>query len=160
MSSFKFWSWDKKPRTMLRFVKAGDIFCFTLNSEKYCFGRIISKITTGHVAELFDFISTSTEIKEDDIKKSKRLIEPVVIDTYSLFDKKIEEGSDWRIIGHQENFKPSNIEGIYFTYGLGNSCKKVDVFDNEISISEDESKKYPRLSPHGDYDIKNLLKDI
>ncbi|HGN3428356.1 TPA: phosphotriesterase, partial [Proteus mirabilis] len=26
MSDFKFWGWDKKPRTMLRFVKPGDIF--------------------------------------------------------------------------------------------------------------------------------------
>ncbi|HHB1722030.1 TPA: phosphotriesterase, partial [Klebsiella aerogenes] len=25
MSNFKFWGWDKKPRTMLRFVKPGDI---------------------------------------------------------------------------------------------------------------------------------------
>ncbi|HHP8476664.1 TPA: phosphotriesterase, partial [Klebsiella aerogenes] len=24
MSNFKFWGWDKKPRTMLRFVKPGD----------------------------------------------------------------------------------------------------------------------------------------
>ncbi|EAN2280869.1 phosphotriesterase, partial [Salmonella enterica] len=28
MSDYKFWGWDKKPRTMLRFVKPGDIFCF------------------------------------------------------------------------------------------------------------------------------------
>ncbi|EAO4255974.1 phosphotriesterase, partial [Salmonella enterica] len=26
MSDYKFWGWDKKPRTMLRFVKPGDIF--------------------------------------------------------------------------------------------------------------------------------------
>ncbi|EAB3943081.1 phosphotriesterase, partial [Salmonella enterica] len=24
MSDYKFWGWDKKPRTMLRFVKPGD----------------------------------------------------------------------------------------------------------------------------------------
>lgn len=28
MGDFKFWGWDKKPRTMLRFVKPGDIFVF------------------------------------------------------------------------------------------------------------------------------------
>ncbi|EAB0058867.1 phosphotriesterase, partial [Salmonella enterica] len=27
MSYFKVWDWDKKLRTMLRFVKLGDIFC-------------------------------------------------------------------------------------------------------------------------------------
>ncbi|EOY6911602.1 phosphotriesterase, partial [Proteus mirabilis] len=25
MSDFKFWGWNKKPRTMLRYVKPGDI---------------------------------------------------------------------------------------------------------------------------------------
>ncbi|WP_342777796.1 hypothetical protein [Mixta tenebrionis] len=34
---------------------------------------------------------------------------------------------DWRIIGHQGNFSPVDIENVYFTYGLENSCKKVDV---------------------------------
>lgn len=24
----KIWGWDKKKRTMLRFIKPGDIFCF------------------------------------------------------------------------------------------------------------------------------------
>ncbi|EKK8473443.1 phosphotriesterase, partial [Salmonella enterica] len=28
---------------MLRFVKPGDIFCFRLDEDRYCFGRIISK---------------------------------------------------------------------------------------------------------------------
>ncbi|CNF74725.1 MULTISPECIES: immunity 26/phosphotriesterase HocA family protein [Yersinia pseudotuberculosis complex] len=157
MSDFKFWRWDKKPRTMLRFIKPGDIFCFRLDDEKYCFGRVISKIMSGHVAEFFDFISSSPEINEKEIITAKRIIDLVVIDTYSLFDKKIENGSDWRIIGRQENYTPKDIDGVYFTYGLGNSCKKVDIFDNESAISEDESKKYPRLSPHGDFDIKRLI---
>ncbi|EAB3441595.1 phosphotriesterase, partial [Salmonella enterica] len=26
---------------MLRFVKPGDIFCFKLDEDRYCFGRII-----------------------------------------------------------------------------------------------------------------------
>lgn len=158
MSDFKLWGWDKKPRTMLRFVKPGDIFCFRLDKERYCFGRIISKIVTGHVAELFDFISDSPEITE--INMSERAIPPIVIDTYSLFDKKIEEGSDWRIIGHQNNYIPDNVDGVFFVYGVENSCKKVDVFDNESSISEKDAENYPRLTPHGDYQIKSLLNNI
>ncbi|EAB2845071.1 phosphotriesterase, partial [Salmonella enterica] len=27
---------------MLRFVKPGDIFCFKLDEDRYCFGRIIT----------------------------------------------------------------------------------------------------------------------
>lgn len=60
MSDFKFLSWDKKPRKMLRFVKPGDIFCFRLDENRYRFGRVISKIFTGHVVEIFDFTSDIT----------------------------------------------------------------------------------------------------
>lgn len=160
MSDFKFWDWDKKPRTMIRFVKPGDIFCFRLDECKYAFGRVISKIVTGHIAEIFDFISPKPEISETSLNGSKRIIDPMVIDTYSLFDKKIETGSDWRIIGHQDNYQPSNVEDIYFSYGVGNSCKKEDVFGNIYSISEDEARSLPRLSPHGNYDVKLLLQNI
>ncbi|UJR64190.1 Imm26 family immunity protein [Dickeya zeae] len=158
MSDFKFWNWEKKPRTMLRFVKPGDIFCFKISDDKYGFGRIISKIITGHVAEIFSFTSAFPEITEGDI--SERVVPPIVIDTYSLFDKKIEEGSDWRIIGHQVNYIPGNIDDVFFVYGVGDSCKKVDIFDNETSISEKDAENYPRLTPHGDYQIKFLLGDI
>ena len=157
MSDFKFWGWDKKPRTMLRFVKPGDIFCFKLDEGKYGFGRIVSKIISGHVAEIFDFISEFPEINEDDINAAKRVIDLIVIDTYSLFDKKIEKKSDWRIIGHQEKYIPNNIGGVYFSYGVGNSCKKVDVFNNEFSIAENEAKRIPELTPLRDIHIKKLI---
>lgn len=160
MSDFKFWDWDKKPRTMLRFIKPGDIFCFFLAKDKYLFGRIISRFDIGDVAEIFEFISAQPFITELDVKNSQQIIEPIVLNTFSLFDRKSEVGSDWRIIGHQENYSPMGCENIYFTYGLDKSCKKIDIFNNEISISEEEAKKIPRLSPHNDYDIKQLLKNI
>lgn len=156
MSNIKFWGWDKKPRTMRRFVKPGDIFCFHVDDEHYLFGRIMTKIITGHVAEIFNFISTTPEITEEKIYNAKRIISPIVIDTYSLFDRK-EENSDWRIIGHQNDYMPNNVENIYFTYGIGNSCKKVDVFGNETPICETEAEKIPWLSPLGDFDVKEIL---
>lgn len=145
---------------MLRFMKPGDIFCFRLNNEKYCFGRIISKTSPGHAVEIFNFTSTTPNITENIISESKRIIPPVVIDSYGLFDKKVYPDSEWRMIGHQNNYIPKNIEDVYFTYGLGNSCKKVDIFGNESPISENEAWSYPRLSPHSDYHIKSLLKDV
>lgn len=156
MSNFKFWGWDKKPRTMLRFVKPGDIFCLKFDESNYYFGRVISKIITGHVVEIFDFVATTPELTEEDI--SKRIISPIVIDTYTLFDTKKEKGSDWRIIGHQNDYVPENVDDVYFVYGVGDSCKKVDVFDNEYNISEKDADSYPRLTPHGDHQVKSLLK--
>ncbi|NUF50232.1 immunity 26/phosphotriesterase HocA family protein [Gilliamella sp. ESL0250] len=159
MSDFKLWGWDKKTRTMLRFIKAGDIFCFKLDEQRYCFGRIIIKIFIGHVAELFDNISNSPDISEAEIKQARRLIEPVILDSYSLFDRKSE--GEWRIIGHQQNYVPTDMNGVYFTYGEEPWCKKMDIWENEIPISGKEAESLPRVAPLGDYNIrKELLKDI
>ena len=31
----KIWGWEKKPRTMLRYLKIGDIFCFQYDEHTY-----------------------------------------------------------------------------------------------------------------------------
>lgn len=84
----------------------------------------------------------------------------MILDSYSLFDRKIEKGSDWRIIGHQQNYVPTDMDGVYFTYGEEPWCKKVDIWGNKIPISEQEAESLPRVSAFGDYNIKELLKDI
>ncbi len=133
MSDYKFWGWDKKPRTMLRFVKPGDIFCFKLDEDRYCFGRIITLMTVGHLSELFDIIKKSPGITELEISNARR------------------------IIGHQDNYNPKNLDGIYFALGIGDSCKKKDCYGNDFLISESEWKTLPKLSPKGDFDIKKRL---
>ena len=158
MSEFKFWGWDKKPRTMLRFIKPGDIFCVKLNDKKYIFGRIISKLFFGRVAEIFNYVSSTPEIKVEYIDSSKRMFAPIVLDSYTLFDRKLEKEADWRIIGHQNDYIPTNVDDVYFTFGEGAYCKKVDIWDNDTLISESEAKKLPVLAPRCDFDVKQLLK--
>lgn len=133
MSDYKFWGWDKKPRTMLRFVKPGDIFCFKLDEDRYCFGRIITLMTVGHLSELFDIIKKSPGISELEISNARRIIE------------------------HQVNYNPKNLDGIYFALGIGDSCKKKDCYGNDFLISESEWKTLPKLSPKGGFDIKKRL---
>ncbi|MFR3729052.1 immunity 26/phosphotriesterase HocA family protein [Lacrimispora sp.] len=152
----KIWGWEKKKRTMLRYIKPGDIFCFSFDEESYCFGRIVAKITFGHVAEIFNHMSSEPIIDEEEIVESSRLIEPVILDSYSLFDRKAE--GDWRIIGHQEEYVPEKFENVYFAYGLGHSCKITDIWGNEKPISEEEKNNYHLLSPKGDFKVKELIK--
>lgn len=133
MSDYKFWGWDKKPRTMLRFVKPGDIFCFKLDEDRYCFGRIITLMTVGHLSELFDIIKKSLGITGLEISNARRIIE------------------------HQVNYNPKNLDGIYFALGIGDSCKKKDCYGNDFLISESEWKTLPKLSPKGGFDIKKRL---
>jgi len=155
MTKIKIWGWDKKPRTMLRFIKPGDIFCFQFNEQTYCFGRIIAKIMTGHVAEIFDYISSEPHINEQGIEQSSRLIDLLILDSYGLFDRKIE--GEWRIIGHQEEYIPKDVDNVYFTFGIDRWCKIIDIWGNEKSISASERSYYPVLSPRGDWYIKEIV---
>ncbi|EDQ7482919.1 phosphotriesterase [Salmonella enterica subsp. enterica serovar Manhattan] len=118
---------------MLRFVKPGDIFCFKLDEDRYCFGRIITLMTVGHLYELFDIIKKSPGITELEISNARRIIE------------------------HQVNYNPKNLDGIYFALGIGDSCKKKDCYGNDFLISESEWKTLPKLSPKGGFDIKKRL---
>lgn len=158
MSQLKIWGWNKKPRTMLRYIRPGDLFCLRLDEGKYAFGRIVSKIFGGHVAEFFDFFSPAPDAAISSLGGAKATLSPTLIDAYSLFDKKVEEGSDWRIIGCQENYVPVDLDDVYFVYGLEGLCKKIDIFDRETAASVFDQMKYPRLSPLGDHDVRQLLR--
>lgn len=141
---------------MLRFIKPGDIFGFHYNEETYCFGRIMTKIITGHVVEIFDFMSSEPVINEEELNKSSRLMQVIIVDSYGLFDRKSE--GDWRIIGHEDDYIPQDVENIYFTYGVAASCKRMDIFSQNVtSIKQSEKLKYIEVSPKGDMFIKKSV---
>lgn len=151
------WGWEKKPRTMLRYLDPGQIFCFKFDENKYCFGRLMTKKACGHIAEFFDFTASRPRITEEQIVNSKRA-EVRILDSYSLFDRKTE--GEWRIIGVCNNYIPSDVENIIFYFGIGNDFRLLDFFDRTKRVSAEEAKKYPPESPCGDYMIKMLLADI
>jgi hypothetical protein len=155
MQKIKIWGWDKKIRTMLRFIKAGDIFCFEFDDRSYCFGRIIAETDWGHLAEIFDYISEEPYITIESLKNFSRVMAPIVLDSYSLFDKKIV--GEWRIVGHQEDYIVPDFNDIYLTFGIGNDWKKIDLYGNISKISTEEHSKYISASPVGDYIIKSLI---
>ena len=136
---------------MLRFLKTGDIFCFKYGDHAYCFGRIMAHVIF-HIVEIFDYISDQPVIREEDILGAGRLL-VTPLDTYSLFDRKSE--GEWRIIGRQEDYTPpEDAKDIWFAWGIGPGCKKSNVLDQTVPISEEEWKILPHLSPGGDYDVK------
>ena len=61
MFNVKIWGWNKKNRTLLRFIKPGNIFCFKYSESFYCFGRIMSKTIVGHVAEIYSLFDCKSE---------------------------------------------------------------------------------------------------
>ena len=147
----KIWGWEKKPRTMLRFLKIGDIFCFRYDDHSYRFGRIMAHVIF-HIAEIFDYVSQEPVIREGDILHAGRLL-VTPIDSYSLFDRKSE--GEWRIIGRQEDYTPpEDARDLWFAWGIASGCRKSNVLDETVFISQAEWDTLPHLSPGGDYDVK------
>lgn len=159
MSNIDLWGWDKKKRTMIRFIKAGDIFCFKINDSLYGYGQIISIIDIGFIAEILGYSSSPYDVTEHEIEDGERVLYPLFIDAYILFDRKTEEGSDWRIIGRQHNFILKNIENVFFTYGEGSGCKKINVFGEVVAITPEEASTLPFISPKRDFQIKKILNE-
>ena len=155
MNELTIWEWSKKKRTMLRYINAGDIFCFQYNENVYCFGRIISRLKIGTPAEIFNYVSNTPTISKENIENAGRMFHPINLDIYTLFDRKFM--GEWRIIGRDEEYKPTNIEDVFFTFGVA-PCKKIDVYGNETIISEAEAEKIPRFSFLNDTHIKGLVK--
>lgn len=159
MKKIKIRGWNTKPRTMLRFIKIGDIFCFEYSDNKFAFGQIIGKSISGHVGIFFNLFKDNPEITEQELNDLTCIGEPKIIDSYSLFDRKSE--GNWQIIGHEENIDLMPYEKVYFKYGDPNGSKfgKVDIigktYPKEYSFEESQSWQWD--SPKGDIAIKEFL---
>ncbi|QEO27253.1 Imm26 family immunity protein [Xanthomonas translucens] len=150
---FKY-GWDKKKRTMLRFIKPGDFFCFALPSGKFGAGRIIAKVSVGHSAEIYD--SALDEPVFTEAWNGFAVYFYDVLDSYSLFDRKIE--GDWRIVGNS-NIKSRKIhEETFFGYGSSGSRTKVNLIGQRFECSEEEYKHLPPYRPAGNEDILEKIK--
>ncbi|MDR1848537.1 MAG: immunity 26/phosphotriesterase HocA family protein [Zoogloeaceae bacterium] len=154
MSSIKIHGWDKKPRTMLRYLKVGDIFMLSLDYGSYAAGRILSDVSIGNGVEFFDLLLPRPEVTVAQIESAKRIGTPVFINSYGLFDRK--SVGNWRIVGHHHGFVPGEERGVYFTYGVG-PFWKIDLFDNEIQITESEARKLPLYVTQDDAKVKKWL---
>ena len=156
--NIKLRSWDEKPRTMQRYLKRGDIFCFVYDDNRYCFGRIIEiRPKRFCVAEIFDYTSETPAIDEETIENASRVIPPVNINAYILFDCK-SMGGDWRIIGHQEDYYAPDYDDLFIGWGLEGDWKKEDLRGNLTKTSKEEYDKGLPNIPITDYTVKELLK--
>ncbi|MEN9864864.1 MAG: hypothetical protein RL748_454 [Pseudomonadota bacterium] len=136
-------------------TKPGDIFSFKLDDGRFGFGRIVSVISIGAVAEIFDYFANQPVF--DYSRLGHWLISPVPIDSFSLLERGKE--GDWRIIGQTSNFIPGpEFEAIRFVYGRNvDSQTVVNINDHEAPISAEDASKLPRYSPLGDMGIKKLV---
>ncbi|WP_349987080.1 phosphotriesterase [Pseudomonas alloputida] len=106
----------------------------------------------GHVVEIFDKVLTVPVV---DFVSFERLGDPVILDSYSLFDRKAE--GDWRIVAYESDYRPSNQESVRYVYGVADNVRLVDIFDNETSLTGSK-RDYPSYSPMGDKDVKEMFR--
>lgn len=156
MLNISIYGWSNKKRTALNKICPGDFFCFEFAPKGYGFGRIMSRNDLGHVAEFFGPILDKPEIPR--VEKLKRLGIPIILDSYTLFDRKAE--GEWRIVAHQHDYTAPADEPVRFAYGSPGSCKLVDIFDAEKDIDFSEVRNFPSYSPSGDFDVKEALSGL
>ena len=135
--------WKKKPKTLYRYLKNGDIFAYQIREDLFGFGRILAKNPWGASAEFFDLFSSSTDaIFEKEIKQLETLF-IVVLDVYTLFQKKILL-PEWRVIARSKNFDNPNFQ-----------IEQKITQEEAISILRESP--YKEEYPHGHSDILILL---
>lgn len=135
--------------------KPGDIFCFRLDETQFGFGRIVSQIFIGLVVEIFDYFSKQPVF--DYSRLGQRLIDPIIIDGFSLFERMLE--GDWRIIGSISDYTPGEeLQKFRFVFG-DPVLRAVDIFNNRNPISPKDAEGLPRCSLFGDFHVKELVKE-
>jgi hypothetical protein len=136
-------------------VSPGDIFAYRLDDGTFGFGRIVSNVSIGSVAEIFDYFSKSPVL--DRSKEHKWLIPPVPIESYGL----LEDGSigDWRVIDHQPGFIPDDkFSSLRYVYGSSPSALvATDIYENERPIGAAEAKGLPEYYAYDDFNFKELI---
>ena len=115
MPQIKIREWNEKPRTKLRFIKIGDIFCYQFSEEMFVFGQILGKVNVGHVIQFFDIFQARLTITVEELSRAQFIGKPIIVDSYTLFDR--SPVWSWQIIGHQVDFDPSPFKDLAFKWG-------------------------------------------
>ncbi|MBT0568172.1 Imm26 family immunity protein [Williamsia sp. CHRR-6] len=149
----KRYSWEKKKRTMLRFIKPGDFFCFLLPSGKFGCGRVISKVSVGHSAEFYPSPLDEPVLWENWANSGVSFYD--VLDSYSLFDRRLE--GDWRIVGSADIEEKKVYREVFFVYGSSGGRYKVNLMGQECECSEEEYRALPPYRPAGNANILSRM---
>lgn len=156
MISFNKDGWEKKKRTRLSSLVVGDVFALEVVGGGYAFGRLAAKIFDSFVAEFFDKIKSKPELGVTEYEGMCVAIAPIEIDSYSLFDRKIE--GDWRIIGRDAAYAYPDPTGRIFKFGMPPNFKYVNMNGDFVGAPADFGD-IPYLETNGDYRIQELIKE-
>jgi RHS repeat-associated protein len=135
-------------------IHAGDIFAFRMDDGQYGFGRIVSRISEGHIAEIFNHFSS--EPKFDTSKTYERFLPPIILNSYGMFQ--VKQDGDFGIVGSTPNYAPdAEISKFKFVFGSIGNFKSIDIFGTEVPIGDAEGLRLPLRSPFNDWFLKKYI---
>lgn len=143
----------KRPKRVKPAI--GDIFSFKLDNERYGFGRLVSELRAGTIAEIFNY--TSTQPIFDPTYLNQWLIPPVLLNSFILLDERSE--GQWEIISKNSDYTPGQqFENIFFSWkDYKNEYKLEGVFKSSALTDEATAKKYPRYVVSNDAKIREMV---
>lgn len=159
MKSLKIFGWQKE-KTLYRYIKSGDIFCYQIAEKLYGYGRIIAKNYWSATAEFFDYFTQNPADFNFEKINNYPVLFKCILDCVTLFQSKLE--SDWRIIAQDPNYinkNPKEITSISIIDGVAHNAD----FTYSEAIGEEKAlemvKKRLELDEtlHSHYHILNLL---
>jgi Immunity protein 26 len=141
-------------RKNIKNISSGDIFAFRMDDGRYGFGRIISRILEGHIAEIFNYFAIEPIYNET--KTPERFLPLVILNSYGMFQ--VKQDGDFGIVGSTPNFVPdSELSKSKFVYGPLGNFKSMDIFGTEAPISDAEGLRLPLRSPFNDWFLKKYI---
>jgi|GEM_PF-304738 len=137
--------------------EVGDIFSFKIDQELYGFGRLVFKLRSGTIAEIFDCVSKHPIF--DCSKDNEWLIAPILINDFILLDD--QTGGDWEVISKDPEYKPDEkFNDIFFSWkDYKNEYKLEGVQKQGVIVNEEVAKKYPRYVTTNDKEVKRRVLD-
>jgi len=130
----------KENKSRERF-KPGDVFYLELPDGRYAFGRCISKVSIGHIVEIFNYFSDKPVF--DLGLTNERLFRPIPLDSWSVLRCNKRDGN-WKVIGHDADFVPTNMEDALYVYGTGPTRKVVNYLGQ--IVGEVSSKEVDKIT--------------
>ncbi|AMC35266.1 Imm26 family immunity protein [Janthinobacterium sp. B9-8] len=134
----------------------GDLFAFRYDEQRYGFGRLISKLGMGMIAEIYDYFSAQPIF--DPNYADKWLISPVILNPYGLFECRSE--GEWLIIDKTPNYVVSEkFNDVFFVTGTPGKLQGVRVDNSRFDISKEEALGHRMYTYYDDAHIKKLITD-
>ncbi len=134
-------------------INAGDIFAFKMDDGQYGFGRIVSQVLEGHVAEIFNYFADEPLLQAPMPPRFPRLI---ILNSYGMFQ--VKQDGDFGFIGETPNYLPDEeMTAFKFAYGDKGNFKSLDIFGASTPISDQEGLRLAPCNPANNWYLKKFV---